>query len=113
MQTENEKITRRLASLLLLVGCFSDYSVSAAEDSPSSSSLESNFLNPPESSKPKTRWHWINACISQQGIIACVVRWQALLAKLPPLLVNGQGQLKEWANPNQGEKNNHRHLMHL
>ena len=42
-----------------------------------------------------------------------VVRWQALLAKLPPLLVNDQGQLKEWANPNQGEKNNHRHLMHL
>ena len=42
-----------------------------------------------------------------------VARWKALLAKLPPLLINDQGQLKEWANPTQGEKNNHRHLMHL
>ncbi|MFD0894182.1 glycoside hydrolase N-terminal domain-containing protein [Luteolibacter ambystomatis] len=42
-----------------------------------------------------------------------VVRWKALLAKLPPLLINDQGQLKEWSNPKQGEKNNHRHLMHL
>ena len=42
-----------------------------------------------------------------------MARWQALLAKLPPLLINDQGQLKEWANPKKGEKNNHRHLMHL
>ena len=42
-----------------------------------------------------------------------VVRWKALLAKLPPLLINKEGQLKEWSNPSQGEQNNHRHLMHL
>lgn len=42
-----------------------------------------------------------------------VIRWKALLAKLPPLLINDHGQLKEWSNPNQGENNNHRHLMHL
>jgi len=42
-----------------------------------------------------------------------VIRWKALLAKLPPLLVDRQGQLKEWANPAQGEHNDHRHLMHL
>ena len=42
-----------------------------------------------------------------------VTRWKAMLAKLPPLLINDQGQLKEWSNPTQGEKNNHRHLMHL
>ncbi|WP_338287008.1 glycoside hydrolase N-terminal domain-containing protein [Luteolibacter sp. LG18] len=42
-----------------------------------------------------------------------VVRWKALLAKLPPLLVNNEGALKEWSNPKQGEQNNHRHLMHL
>jgi hypothetical protein len=44
---------------------------------------------------------------------ADVTRWKALLAKLPPLLVNDHGQLKEWANPTQGERNDHRHLMHL
>ena len=42
-----------------------------------------------------------------------VIRWKSLLAKLPPLLINEQGQLKEWANPAQGEQNDHRHLMHL
>ena len=42
-----------------------------------------------------------------------VARWKALLAKLPPLLINEEGHLKEWANPTQGEKNDHRHLMHL
>jgi hypothetical protein len=42
-----------------------------------------------------------------------VARWKAMLAKLPPLLINREGQLKEWSNPAQGEQNNHRHLMHL
>ncbi|HEX8296157.1 MAG TPA: glycoside hydrolase N-terminal domain-containing protein [Chthoniobacteraceae bacterium] len=47
--------------------------------------------------------------IEQEG----VARWKAMLAKLPPLLINDRGQLKEWSNPKQGENNNHRHLMHL
>jgi alpha-L-fucosidase 2 len=42
-----------------------------------------------------------------------VERWKQMLAKMPPLLINKEGQLKEWSNPTQGEKNNHRHLMHL
>jgi hypothetical protein len=40
-------------------------------------------------------------------------RWKAVLAKLPPLLIDDDGALKEWANRDQGEKNDHRHLMHL
>ena len=55
----------------------------------------------------------INACetlgIEPEGI----QRWKEMLAKLPPYLINNRGQLKEWANPNKGEDNNHRHLMHL
>jgi alpha-L-fucosidase 2 len=47
--------------------------------------------------------------IEQDG----VKRWKEMLAKLPPYLINDQGQLKEWAIPNKGENNNHRHLMHL
>jgi len=42
-----------------------------------------------------------------------VVRWQAKVVKMPPLLINREGQLKEWANPQRGEHNDHRHLMHL
>ena len=42
-----------------------------------------------------------------------VARWKAMLAKLPPYLINDEGQLKEWATPGKPENNNHRHLMHL
>ena len=42
-----------------------------------------------------------------------VARWKAMLVRLPPLLINDKGQLKEWSNPTQGEQNDHRHLMHL
>ena len=40
-------------------------------------------------------------------------RWKEMLAKLPPYLINSEGQLKEWSTPNKEENNNHRHLMHL
>ncbi len=33
-------------------------------------SLESGFLNPPESAKPQTWWHWMNGNISKPGITA-------------------------------------------
>ena len=57
--------------------------------------------------------HLISAC-QVLGIEADgVPRWQGLLAKLPPYLINEEGQLKEWSTPGKGENNNHRHLMHL
>jgi len=32
--------------------------------------LESGFLNPPDSAKPQTWWHWMNGNISKEGITA-------------------------------------------
>jgi len=32
--------------------------------------LETGFLNPPESAKPQTWWHWMNGNITKQGITA-------------------------------------------
>jgi hypothetical protein len=32
--------------------------------------LESGFLNPPESAKPRTWWHWVSGNISREGITA-------------------------------------------
>ena len=55
----------------------------------------------------------VAACETLDIEPAGVKRWKAMLAKLPPYLINEQGQLKEWAAPNKGENNNHRHLMHL
>src|SRR5208337_2945595 len=33
-------------------------------------SLESGFLNPPDSAKPQTWWHWMNGNITREGITA-------------------------------------------
>ncbi|MGA2543052.1 MAG: glycosyl hydrolase [Verrucomicrobiota bacterium] len=36
----------------------------------SADSLENGFLNPPESAKPQTWWHWMNGNITKEGITA-------------------------------------------
>ena len=55
----------------------------------------------------------IAACQTLGVEPAGIPRWKAMLAKLPPYLINDEGQLKEWATPAKGDNNNHRHLMHL
>ena len=32
--------------------------------------LEKGFLNPPDSAKPQTWWHWMNGNITKEGITA-------------------------------------------
>jgi alpha-L-fucosidase 2 len=41
-----------------------------------------------------------------------VPKWKAMLAKLPPYLVEPDGALKEWAWPTLGERYVHRHTSH-
>ena len=40
-------------------------------------------------------------------------KWRAMLAKMPPYLVEPDGTLKEWAWPTLQEHYNHRHISHL
>ena len=40
-------------------------------------------------------------------------RWQAMLDKLPPYLINEDGALKEWAHSDLDDHYNHRHVSHL
>jgi alpha-L-fucosidase 2 len=42
-----------------------------------------------------------------------IPRWQAMLAKLPPYLLDTDGALKEWAWPTLEENQDHRHVSHL
>jgi hypothetical protein len=44
-----------------------------------------------------------------------IPRWQAILAKLPPYLIDTDGSLKEWAWPalEEGTSLDHRHLSHM
>lgn len=42
-----------------------------------------------------------------------VTKWKAMLAKMPPYLVELDGTLKEWAWPTLEEHYNHRHISHL
>jgi alpha-L-fucosidase 2 len=42
-----------------------------------------------------------------------VPKWKAMLAKMPPYMVEKDGTLKEWAWPTLMEHYNHRHISHL
>jgi hypothetical protein len=42
-----------------------------------------------------------------------VPKWKAMLAKMPPYLIEPDGTLKEWAWPTLEEHYNHRHVSHL
>jgi len=42
-----------------------------------------------------------------------VPKWKAMLAKLPPYLMEPDGTLKEWAWPTLQERYSHRHISHL
>ena len=42
-----------------------------------------------------------------------VPKWKAMLAKLPPYLLEKDGTLKEWAWPTLEERYSHRHVSHL
>ncbi len=42
-----------------------------------------------------------------------VAKWKAMLAKIPPYLIELDGTLKEWAYPTLEERFTHRHVSHL
>ncbi|MGA7161245.1 MAG: glycoside hydrolase N-terminal domain-containing protein [Bacteroidota bacterium] len=42
-----------------------------------------------------------------------VPKWKAMLAKLPPYMLEPDGTLKEWAWPTLQERYSHRHISHL
>ena len=42
-----------------------------------------------------------------------VVRWKAMLKKMPDYVINDDGALAEWAYPGLGDNYNHRHSSHL
>jgi len=44
---------------------------------------------------------------------ASVPKWKAMLAKLPPYLLEPDGAMKEWAWPSLAERYDHRHISHL
>jgi len=55
----------------------------------------------------------IAAC-EQLGLEAdSVPKWKAMLAKLPPYLLEPDGAMKEWAWPALAERYVHRHISHL
>ena len=62
----NKHILSILAVLLMPLAL-----LPAAEGTtPVSNSLEQGFLNPPDSAKPQTWWHWMNGNITKAGITA-------------------------------------------
>ena len=60
-----KKITHFISAAFLLVSLAQ---LTAAEPKTSTvDPLEQGFLSPPESTKPKTWWHWMSGCVSREG----------------------------------------------
>ena len=57
--------------------------------------------------------HLIQACQTLGIETDSVPKWNAILAKMPPYLVELDGTLKEWAWTTLQEHYNHRHVSHL
>jgi hypothetical protein len=55
----------------------------------------------------------IEACEMLSTDTDCIPKWKAMLAKLPPYLMEPDGTLKEWAWPTLEERYSHRHISHL
>jgi hypothetical protein len=55
----------------------------------------------------------IEACELLGADADSVPKWKAMLAKLPPYLLEADGTLKEWAWPTLQERYSHRHISHL
>jgi alpha-L-fucosidase 2 len=55
----------------------------------------------------------IQACEHLGTDTESVKKWHAILAKLPPYLLELDGTLKEWAWPTLEERYTHRHISHL
>ena len=55
----------------------------------------------------------IQACELLGTDAESVTKWKAMLAKLPPYLLEPDGTLKEWAWPTLEEHYTHRHVSHL
>ena len=55
----------------------------------------------------------IQACELLGTDAESVTKWKAMLAKLPPYLLELDGTLKEWAWPTLEERYTHRHVSHL
>ena len=55
----------------------------------------------------------IEACELLGTDAESVPKWKAILAKLPPYLMESDGTLKEWAWPTLEERYSHRHVSHL
>ena len=55
----------------------------------------------------------IEACETLDIEADSMPKWKAMLAKLPPYLVEPDGTLKEWAWSTLGERYVHRHVSHL
>jgi hypothetical protein len=55
----------------------------------------------------------IQACETLGTEAESVAKWKAMLAKMPPYLLELDGTLKEWAWPTLQEHYSHRHVSHL
>lgn len=69
MMTSTIKYEKRGISLFLWI-LFAVFSFTGCNTGPkgSDSQMETDFMNPPESARPRVWWHWMNGNVTQEGI---------------------------------------------
>src|SRR2546428_14160088 len=60
--------TRKIVKLGSLLLALTVFLMLRAHGQSSVDALESGFLNPPDSAKPRVWWHWMNGNITKEGI---------------------------------------------
>src|ERR1035438_5602525 len=60
----------RMKSKRILLSVLASVLVALAASAAPADPLETGFLNPPDSAKPQTWWHWMNGNITKAGITA-------------------------------------------
>jgi len=68
MNTRFQSGKRHSIVLLLITSILLAFPGCNQRSSRGAGDLETNFMNPPESAKPRVWWHWMNGNVTKDGI---------------------------------------------
>jgi hypothetical protein len=68
LKTNSKNICMMTAALVLIIACITLTKCTGLKNKPVD--LESGFINPPDSARPRVWWHWMNGNITKEGIKA-------------------------------------------
>ncbi len=92
VRPQGETMQTRLWALALALATVSR----AWAADPTRAELEAGFRNPPDSAKPITFWHWMNGCVSKEGITADLESYKKVGLRGTQQFLVGVGRRRCW-----------------